>query len=123
MTWFVVQLLARWARRLPVTQLETMTVAYAALNVLTYFFWWSKPQGVGRPICITQRGTDEEVVDQSSASSQPKERWPLSLRNWFRNILNNGLDAVHNYLDRLCKRRPEQHRSYKDILLDGLCVP
>ncbi|KIK51325.1 hypothetical protein GYMLUDRAFT_103741, partial [Collybiopsis luxurians FD-317 M1] len=35
--WFVVQLLARKARRLPITELEIMMVAFAAMNVLIYF--------------------------------------------------------------------------------------
>ncbi|KAE9391776.1 hypothetical protein BT96DRAFT_1000995 [Gymnopus androsaceus JB14] len=35
-TWFVVQLLARWANKLPITLLEVMTVAFAAMNIIIY---------------------------------------------------------------------------------------
>ncbi|KAF9444790.1 hypothetical protein P691DRAFT_834470 [Macrolepiota fuliginosa MF-IS2] len=51
-TWFVVQCLARWAGSLYVTELEVITLAFAALNVVTYFLWWQKPQSirVGVPV-------------------------------------------------------------------------
>ncbi|KIK51329.1 hypothetical protein GYMLUDRAFT_181605 [Collybiopsis luxurians FD-317 M1] len=53
-TWFMVQLLARITRRLPITELEIMTVAFAAMNVPIYFFWWDKPLGLGRHIRIQE---------------------------------------------------------------------
>ncbi|KAF9063170.1 hypothetical protein BDP27DRAFT_1232520 [Rhodocollybia butyracea] len=51
-TWLVIQLLARVAQGLPTTELEIMTTAFVFMNVLFYFFWWNKPQGVGCPIRI-----------------------------------------------------------------------
>ncbi|KIK64966.1 hypothetical protein GYMLUDRAFT_194753, partial [Collybiopsis luxurians FD-317 M1] len=121
-TWFVVQLSARWAERLPVTELETMTLAYAVLNVLLYFFWWDKPQGAGHSVRIIRKSVDEEIMDQSSASSastQSKVGWPLSSWNWLRIILGNGLQAVRKRL----LARPYTHRSCKDLLLNGLRAP
>lgn len=121
-TWFVVQLSARWAERLPVTELETMTLAYAVLNVLLYFFWWDKPQGAGHSVRIIRKSVDEEIMDQSSASSastQSKAGWPLSSWNWLRIILGNGLQAVRKRL----LARPYTHRSCKDLLLNGLRAP
>ncbi|KIK53938.1 hypothetical protein GYMLUDRAFT_178257, partial [Collybiopsis luxurians FD-317 M1] len=41
--WFMVQLFARWAKGLPVMELKVMTLAFAAMNVLIYLFWWDKP--------------------------------------------------------------------------------
>ncbi|KAJ4500985.1 hypothetical protein C8R41DRAFT_807559 [Lentinula lateritia] len=48
--WFVVQLVARRVENLSITVLEIMTVAFAAMNVMIYIFWWNKPQGVRYPI-------------------------------------------------------------------------
>ncbi|KAF5368789.1 hypothetical protein D9757_012276 [Collybiopsis confluens] len=58
-TWFVIQLGARWVSSLPVTELEVMTLAFASMNVLIYFFWWNKPQGVGFPIQIQRSSTNQ----------------------------------------------------------------
>ncbi|KIK51318.1 hypothetical protein GYMLUDRAFT_981701 [Collybiopsis luxurians FD-317 M1] len=63
--WFVVQLLARKARRLPITELEIMTVAFAAMNVLIYFFWWHKPLGVGRHIRLQEHNSVATQVDEN----------------------------------------------------------
>ncbi|KAF9078264.1 hypothetical protein BDP27DRAFT_1309318 [Rhodocollybia butyracea] len=45
-TWLVIQLLARGIQRLEATELEIMTTAFAFINLLLYFFWWYKLQGV-----------------------------------------------------------------------------
>ncbi|KIK51327.1 hypothetical protein GYMLUDRAFT_181578 [Collybiopsis luxurians FD-317 M1] len=67
--WFVVQLLARKARRLPITELEIMTVAFAAMNVLIYFFWWDKPLGVGRHIRLQEHENVAVQVDENGEAS------------------------------------------------------
>ena len=60
--WFVVQFIVRQTNHLPVTHLETITLAYAVLNFLTYLFWWNKPLKVDRPIRVTQtRVTQTEL--------------------------------------------------------------
>jgi hypothetical protein len=41
--WFVMHCLARRIRRLPVAELELVTLAFAVTNTLTYLFWWNKP--------------------------------------------------------------------------------
>ncbi|KAF5371524.1 hypothetical protein D9757_010367 [Collybiopsis confluens] len=73
-TWFIVQLCARWATGLPVTELEIMTLAFAAMNVPIYFFWWNKPLEVGVPIRInTNRDTQtikENTDDQPQVDGQ-----------------------------------------------------
>ncbi|KAF9062186.1 hypothetical protein BDP27DRAFT_1190598, partial [Rhodocollybia butyracea] len=42
-TWLIIQLTARVCQRLPVTELEIMTAAFAFINLLVYFFWRNKP--------------------------------------------------------------------------------
>ncbi|KAF8970948.1 hypothetical protein BDZ97DRAFT_1753716 [Flammula alnicola] len=55
-TWFVVQCLARGIMGLAITELELVTLAFAALNGAMYFFWWNKPLDVRRPIQIHRKG-------------------------------------------------------------------
>lgn len=45
-TWFILQCIARKVKHLPITQLELVTLAFAALNFLTYTIWWNKPLDV-----------------------------------------------------------------------------
>ena len=45
-SWFVVQSIVRAVHSLPLAQLETMTLSYIPLFVVTYFFWWVKPKDV-----------------------------------------------------------------------------
>ncbi|KAJ3989478.1 hypothetical protein F5890DRAFT_1400941 [Lentinula detonsa] len=50
--WFIIQLAARWVLKLPFTELEVMTVAFATINVMAYIFWFKKPLGVQYPIRV-----------------------------------------------------------------------
>jgi len=42
-TWFIGQCIARGAYGLTVTELEVVTVAFASLTGVIYYFWWDKP--------------------------------------------------------------------------------
>lgn len=51
-TWFAVHCLTRGAQSLPITELEVVTLVYAALNGVICFFWWKKPFDVQHPVVI-----------------------------------------------------------------------
>ncbi|KAF8173471.1 hypothetical protein BJ912DRAFT_1147789 [Pholiota molesta] len=73
-TWFVVQCVARWSQRLPVTELEVVTLGFAMLNGITYGLWWDKPQNVGRPVFFERKKTREETsVERSTAGNSTSE--------------------------------------------------
>ncbi|KAJ7206554.1 hypothetical protein GGX14DRAFT_457253 [Mycena pura] len=50
--WFVTQYVARAAQRLPATELEVATLAFAVLNAFIWVLWWGKPLDVREPIAI-----------------------------------------------------------------------
>ncbi|KAF8331050.1 uncharacterized protein EI90DRAFT_3289562 [Cantharellus anzutake] len=52
--WFTIQYVGRWASHLPKSQLEAMTLAYAALSIFIYALWWYKPLDVHFPIHVTE---------------------------------------------------------------------
>jgi len=54
-TWFIAQYLERWVTHQPSTQIEVMTLAYAALNILVYVLWWDKPLNVQEVIDVGRR--------------------------------------------------------------------
>ncbi|KAJ7206557.1 hypothetical protein GGX14DRAFT_568112 [Mycena pura] len=55
--WFVTQYVARAAQRLPATELEVATLAFAVLNAFIWVLWWGKPLDVREPIAIGPGGS------------------------------------------------------------------
>ena len=63
-TWFIVQCIARGAYGLAVTELEVVTVAFATLTGVIYYFWWDKPLNVRCSIPVQLlEGRLEEIQD------------------------------------------------------------
>lgn len=60
-TWFLCNVIARWAYHLPVSPIELATVAYVACGILIYVVWWYKPQDINIPI-IVYRQFDRENI-------------------------------------------------------------
>ncbi|KAG2356463.1 hypothetical protein BDR07DRAFT_1423248 [Suillus spraguei] len=52
LVWFFIQLIARYAQKLPVTPLEIDTLGVAALACISYGLWLKKPKDVGRPYIV-----------------------------------------------------------------------
>jgi hypothetical protein len=82
-TWFTFQCVARAVQGLAVTELEIVTLAYAALNGVMCFFWWKKPLDVQCPIVIELSGTELvreipfEPSDSGSSTTLDPESQPL----------------------------------------------
>ncbi|KIM24425.1 hypothetical protein M408DRAFT_76018 [Serendipita vermifera MAFF 305830] len=72
--WFVVQCIARGSQRLPLTELEVVTLAYATLNFFIYVFWWDKPQNVECPIRVYKTATE-----MHGESGEMADKWE---ENW-----------------------------------------
>lgn len=51
--WFILQLLSRWINGLAITEIEIVTLAFAALNGIIYFLWWKKPLNVRYGVQVT----------------------------------------------------------------------
>lgn len=83
-SWFVAQCIARWSARLPVTELEIVTLGFATLNALTYALWWNKPQSVGVPVYLERKKlrVDAEIqtdrIEEKPATGDNLEVAPLS---------------------------------------------
>ena len=65
-SWFVMQCIARGIEHLPVTHLEIITLAYAAMNFVIYIFWWNKPLNVNQPVRVFRKSNP-------GAESEPRE--------------------------------------------------
>ena len=64
-SWFVMQCIARAIKHLPVTHLEIVTLAYAAINFVIYVFWWNKPLNVNRPVRVFRKSDVEEAISEA----------------------------------------------------------
>ena len=73
-SWFVIQCIARGIKHLPVTHLEVVTLAYAAMNFVIYVFWWNKPLNVNRPVRVFRKsGESEPSETQSQSNSEARK--------------------------------------------------
>lgn len=61
-TWFALQFIARSVQRLPVTELEIVTLAFVTLNLATYVLWWKKPLNVQCAVpVVLKRHIDDDA--------------------------------------------------------------
>ena len=86
-SWFVMQCIARAIKHLPVTHLEIVTLAYAAMNFVIYIFWWKKPLNVNRPVRVLRKYEPRET--------QPWVNEPISeTRKLTWEAIRKGLTTV-----------------------------
>ena len=76
-SWFTMQCIARGIKHLPVTHLEIVTLAYAAMNFVIYIFWWNKPLNVNRPVRVFRKsgGSEPSETQPQSSSEARKLTW------------------------------------------------
>ena len=67
--WFVMQCIAHAIKHLPVTHLEIIMLAYAAMNFVIYIFWWNKPLNVNQPVQAFQKSKSGEILEKFSPMS------------------------------------------------------
>ena len=80
-TWFILQCIARKVEHLPITGLELVTIAFAALNFMTYAFWWNKPLNVECPVHICRKGEDEDrVIADASGTGERNGQEKIEVR-------------------------------------------
>ena len=88
-SWFVMQCIARAIKHLPITHLEIVTLAYAAMNFVIYIFWWNKPLNVNRPVRVFRKSepsaTQHQVI---SSAAQHSRTWELTWRE-IGDVLDN----------------------------------
>ena len=90
-SWFVVQCIARGIKHLPVTHLEIVTLAYAAMNFVIYVFWWNKPLNVNRPVRVFQKPGESEP-----SGTQPQSSSEARILTW--ESVFHGLVMIFNFI-------------------------
>ena len=76
-SWFIMQCIARGIKHLPVTHLEIVTLAYAAMNFVIYVFWCNIPLNVNQPVRVFRKSGESEPsgMQPQSSSEVRKLTW------------------------------------------------
>ena len=90
-TWFIAQCISRTAQGLITTEIELITLAFAALNGILYFLWWNKPLNV--KCCVPVFLLDEPREPITIPSFIPKSKlfYFTDLRN---NMIKYRVDSA-----------------------------
>jgi len=75
-TWLIIGSIGRAASNLPLSPMETFTLAFIVSTVMSYFFWWRKPQNVETPTVIVCRHTIEKIRTDAGLGELEWERSP-----------------------------------------------
>ena len=78
--WFVMQCIARGIEHLPVTHLEIVTVAYAAMNLVMYIFWRDKPLNINQPVRVFRKLDPNAASDGDHPRRSRPIKWKLTLK-------------------------------------------
>ena len=79
-SWFIMQCIARAREHLPVTHLEIVTLAYAAMNFVIYIFWWNKPLNVNRPVRVFRKSNPNPASNGNQPRRSGTIGWKLTLK-------------------------------------------
>ena len=93
-SWFVMQCIARAIEYLPVTHLEIVTLAYAAMNFVIYIFWWNKPLNVNRPVRVFRKSGPSAMQNQVVSRAMRHSRaW-----EWTWEEILNVLERIYMFI-------------------------
>ncbi|KAF8163800.1 hypothetical protein B0H34DRAFT_697008 [Crassisporium funariophilum] len=121
--WFVMQCIARGAQGLTITEIELVTLAFAAFNGITYYFWWNKPLDVRCPVYVYLKNPKSKVKKTKKKQKKveiPKPRSPKPKEGlWQRllDVLNDLLDLVYFDIRDEIKERGLRHAIKRRSLL------
>ena len=87
----MMQCIARAIEHLPITHLEIVTFAYAAMNFVIYVFWWNKPLNVDQPVQVFRKLGESELSEMQPQpiSGAQKSTWELVI---------NGLETIFRFI-------------------------
>ncbi|KAK4574049.1 hypothetical protein LTR86_001810 [Recurvomyces mirabilis] len=88
--WFVAQSIMRETHNLPLAPLESMTLGYIPLSVVTYIYWWLKPKNIETPseidlphMTIEQRAEFDSMIITSSFDNEGQREQQSLWQIWY----------------------------------------
>ena len=128
--WFVAQSIMRSAHRLPLSQLETMTLSYIPLVAITYLFWWVKPKDVTTPsvvdlpdMALGQKATFEAMAISSAFDNEGTLEqdslwalWRLTPRVFEKEAKGKALQEAQQTVFRVAEQKAKQQHGVNSDL-------
>ncbi|CRG89485.1 hypothetical protein PISL3812_06521 [Talaromyces islandicus] len=75
-TWFLCNIIIRWANDLPVSPIELSTIGYVACAILIYGVWWYKPKDMGTYIAVHLRYDRDDIpIEVRDTIEENSTRW------------------------------------------------
>jgi hypothetical protein len=101
--WLVIGSIGRAASGLPISPMETFTLAFIVSTVMSYFFWWRKPQNVETPTIIICEHTMASIRSDAGLAEHSWERSPtefldLEHKMWKRRTIFDVPDGLRKRL-------------------------
>jgi hypothetical protein len=90
--WLIIGSIGRAASGLPLSPMETFTLAFIVSTFMSYFFWWRKPQNVETPVTVTCEYTMEKIRSDAGLAEHSWEKSPtefieLDQKKWKRRTI------------------------------------
>lgn len=77
--WLVTQSIAREVQGLPITPLELFTLAFVVSTIMSYYFWWRKPQNVSTNTMLL---CDFSTARIRAEAGLPPDGWEQTPLDW-----------------------------------------
>lgn len=95
--WIIIGSIARAAQHLPMSPLELFTLAFVVSTVMSYFFWWRKPQNVSTPTILICKHAMAKIRADAGLPGIGFDRTPMDfvekpLQTWQRRGLFAAFD-------------------------------
>ena len=123
-SWFVMQCIARAIKHLPVTHLEIVTLAYAAMNFVIYAFWWNKPLNVNRPVRVFQKSDVEEPISEvPRLASETNRNGFETMINFITGGQDGGVDlSREDRVPRFWANSTDNNAIIADVIMLGVGI-
>ncbi|MCJ1320601.1 hypothetical protein MMC15_005941 [Xylographa vitiligo] len=99
-TWFIVNVIGRWAQHLVVTTAELTTVSFILCSTGTAFCWWHKPAGVATAEIIDSDISINDILQAEGLDHNQWKRTPLDFVNrrewWWSRCWSNFVNILRN---------------------------
>ena len=129
--WFIIQCIARGIKHLPVTHLEIVILAYAAMNFVIYVFWWNKPLNVNWPVRVFRKSGESELsgMQPQSISVVRKLTWMSvfigleRILDFITGIQDEGFNLSHeDRVPRFWANSTEDNATIADLVMLGVGI-
>ncbi len=98
---------------MPLTELEVITLGYAALNGITYGLWWHKPQNVGVPVYLEAK---VQLSRNSPNDNSPEPESGIELSQINADVALNNNNRTTEELEQLVPQELEDTASKSSFL-------